>query len=276
MVDWEFLNEYIIRPAQLENTLTRDIAVVNETGQSDIIKAINEQELTIFLNNQEIVTTMTIGDYPEYLALGFLKNQAMINDKDEITALDYDDDVRTIVVRTAKPTQFQQKMRKKIRTSGCAMGTIFGDIMDDFQAIKLGINWQLGDDKMVDLLHKIGLTPSLYLSAGAIHGCALCVGDRPIIYMEDVGRHNAVDKIAGYMHQHNIGGHDKIFYTTGRLTSEMVIKTALMGIPILLSRSGFTIYAIQLAQQCGLTMVARAKGKRFMVLTHPERIIFNK
>ncbi len=274
-MDNKFLDEYLLRP-QADSHLTKNCNITDENGEKSVIQAISEQDLTIFLNNQEIVTTMTIGDFPEYLALGFCKNQAMLSEKDEITAIDYDEDLAIIVIRTKKITDFQQKMRKKIRTSGCAQGTVFGDIIDEFQKIQLNHQNIIKKSDLLSLLHKIGLTPCLYLEAGAIHGCALGQGARPLIYMEDVGRHNAVDKIAGYMMQEKIDGADKIFYTTGRLTSEMVIKTALMGIPILVSRSGFTSYAIELANQVGLTMIGRAKGKRFVVLSHPDRIIFNE
>src|SRR6202043_1418527 len=197
--------------------------------------------LTIFLNAQEIVTAMTIGDYPEYLALGYLLNQNMLRIDDVVTGVDYDEDLAVVVVRTERSTDYEQKLKKKVQTSGCAQGTVFGDLMEALETITLP-QTELRTSWLYALTHKINTTPSLYLEAGAIHGCVLAHQDRPLLYMEDVGRQNAVDKIAGWMFKHRLEGCDKIFYTTGRLTSEMVIKTVRMGIPILISRSGFTAW----------------------------------
>src|SRR5690606_20666132 len=172
-------------------------------------------------------------------------------------------------------TNYERKLKKKVQTSGCAQGTVFGDLMDaienaDLPKAELRTSW------LYSLTHRINTTPSLYLEAGAIHGCVLCERDRPLVYMEDVGRHNAVDKVAGYMHRHGIDPADKIFYTTGRLTSEMVIKTVRMGIPVLVSRSGFTAWGVELARKAGLTLVGRARGKRFIALSGAERIVFDQ
>jgi FdhD protein len=218
---------------------------------------------------------MTIGDHPDYLAVGYLLNQNMLLPGDRITAIDYDEDIDTVVVRTDNETDFEDKLKKKTLTSGCAQGTVFGDLMEKFDEIRLDPAAILKTSWLYALSRKINTAPSLYLTAGAIHGCVLCEEDRPLIYMEDVGRHNAIDKIAGYMHLNDISPVGKIFYTTGRLTSEMVIKTVQMRIPILISRSGFTAWGVDLAQQAGLTLIGRAKGRRFVALAGAERIVFD-
>ena len=265
--------EYLISPNPKDPHLTRRVEAVDHEGKPIETSVTVERPLTLFLNGQEIVTMMTIGDYPEYLALGYLLNQNMIHDDDHITAIDYDDDVQCIVVRTAMKTTFEEKVKKKTLTSGCAQGTVFGDVMEKFDTISLPKGQIIKSSWLASLVKKINTTPSLYLEAGAIHGCVLAHEDRPLLYMEDVGRHNAVDKIAGYMHHHEMTGEDKIFYTTGRLTSEMVIKTVQMGIPILVSRSGSTAWGVELAKQVGLTLIGRAKGRRFIALAGQERIV---
>jgi FdhD protein len=234
-----------------------------------------ERPLTLYLNGQEIVTMMTIGDHPNYLAVGYLLNQNMLRADDVVTGIDYDEDLETVVVRTKRRTNFERKLRKKTLTSGCAQGTVFGDLMEKFDEIKLAEDAVIKTSWLYTLSRKINTAPSLYLAAGAIHGCVLCEQDRPLVYMEDVGRHNAVDKIAGYMHMHGVSATDKIFYTTGRLTSEMVIKTVQMRIPILVSRSGFTAWGVDLARRAGLTLIGRAKGKRFLALAGESRILYD-
>ena len=236
------------------------------------IAVVEERPLTIFLNSQEIVTAMTIGDYPEYLALGFLRNQRMLRDEDEVTRVDYDEDLETVVVRTAVETSHEEKLKKKTRTSGCAVGTVFGDMMEGLEDVRLP-RAEVRTSWLYALAHKINRTPSLYLEAGAIHGTVLCQQDRPLVYMEDVGRHNAVDKIAGWMLSEQAEAADKILYTTGRLTSEMVIKTAMMGIPVLASRSGFTAWGVEIAREVGLTLIGRMRGQRFICLSGEERLV---
>jgi FdhD protein len=218
---------------------------------------------------------MTVGDHPHELAIGFLLNQNMLKPEDEVTDIEYDEDLDVVVVRTKEESNYEQKLQKKIRTSGCAQGTIFGDIMESFKSVKLPADAVLKTSWLYTLFSKINHQPSLYLKSGAIHGCVLCEEDRPLIYMEDVGRHNAVDKVAGYMYLNNISPHNKTFFTTGRLTSEMVIKTVQMGIPILMSRSGYTAWGVQLARQANLTLLGRAKGKRFTVLSGHERLVYD-
>lgn len=253
--------------------LTASIDGIDENGTPVTVPVVVERPITIFLNRQEIVTAMTLGDWLDCMAVGFLRNQGMLQDDDVITAIDIDDDLGVIVVRTDRETDYEAKLQKKIRTSGCAQGTVFGDMMDRFDEVVLNPKARLSTNALIRLTKAINTTPSLYLSAGAIHGCVLARGETPLVYMEDVGRHNAVDKIAGWMHLNGVRGDDKIFYTTGRLTSEMVIKTVQMGIPILVSRSGFTESGVELARQAGLTLVGRARGKRFTALSGIERII---
>ena len=266
-------NKYLIKPDIKNLDLTRFVEGIDEKKQKITTKVIHEKPLTIFLNSHEIVTLMSIGDHPNYLAIGYLLNQNMIRSEDKIKKIEYQKDLDTIIIRTNRRTNYEKKLRKKITTSGCAQGTVFGDIYEEIEKIKLAYKNKIKDSWIYELSKKITLTPSLYLEAGAIHGCVLCKKNNPLIYMEDVGRHNAVDKIAGYMFLNNIQANDKIFYTTGRLTSEMVIKTVKMGIPILISRSGFTSWGVELAKKTNLTLIGRAKGKRYTVLSGIERLI---
>ena len=266
---------YIIRPNPQDPRLTERVKGIDQTGAAIETSVTVERALTIFLNSQEIVTAMTIGDYPDYLAIGYLLNQNMLQPDDVITAVDYDEELAVVVVRTKRKTDYEKKLKKKVQTSGCAQGTVFGDLMEALENVTLP-EAELRTSWLYTLTHKINITPSLYLEAGAIHGCVLAERDRPLVYMEDVGRHNAVDKIAGWMFQHRVRPADKIFYTTGRLTSEMVIKTVRMGIPILISRSGFTAWGVELARKANLTRVGRARGKRFVALAGESRIVFDQ
>jgi len=266
------LNDYLIAPDPTSARLTRAVTGVDHNGAVSQISVVEERPLTIFLNGQEIVTAMTIGDYPEYLAVGFLRNQGMLKDNEDITGVDYDEDLETVVVRTASQTTFEEKLKKKTRTSGCAVGTVFGDMMEGLDGVRLAPT-EVRTSWLYALAAKINRTPSLYLQAGAIHGTVLCHQDRPLVYMEDVGRHNAVDKIAGWMLRHDADAADKILYTTGRLTSEMVIKTAMMGIPVLASRSGFTAWGVEIAQSVGLTLIGRMRGQRFVCLAGEDRLV---
>jgi FdhD protein len=268
-------DDYLLRPDPADPRLTERVAGVDQSGERVETSVTVERALTIYLNAQEIVTAMTIGDYPDYLALGYLLNQNMLRADDTVTGVDYDEDLAVAVVRTERATDYEAKLKKKVQTSGCAQGTVFGDLMEVIENAALPPA-ELRTSWLYTLTHKINTTPSLYLEAGAIHGCVLAEQDRPLVYMEDVGRHNAVDKIAGWMFRHHIRPDDKIFYTTGRLTSEMVIKTVRMGIPILVSRSGFTAWGVELARKAGLTLIGRARGKRFVALAGEERIVFDQ
>lgn len=269
------LKEFSVAPDPDDQRLVERITGTDHDKNAVTVSVTVERALTLYLNSREIVTMMTIGDYPEYLAVGYLVNQNMLSPEDKITGIDYEEDIETVVVRTEFESDFEEKLAKKTLTSGCAMGTVFGDLMEKFDEINLPDAARINTSDLFTLLKKINTAPSLYLEAGAIHGCVLAEGDKPLIYMEDVGRHNAVDKIAGYMRLESIDGADKIFYTTGRLTSEMVIKTVQMGIPILVSRSGFTAWGVNLARQANLTLIGRARGQRFLALAGEHRIVFD-
>lgn len=269
------VGELVVKPNPDDPRLTEKVPGIDQDGSPVIASVTVERPLTLFLNGREIVTMMTICDYPEYLAVGYLVNQNMLRPDDVVTAVEFDDDLEVVVVRTERETNFEEKLKKKTLTSGCAQGTVFGDVMEKFESVKLAESAIIKTSWLFTLMKKINTAPSLYLEAGAIHGCVLCKDDRPLLYMEDVGRHNAVDKIAGFMFLHGWTGRDKIFYTTGRLTSEMVIKTVQMEIPILVSRSGFTAWGVDLANQVGLTLIGRAKGRRFIALAGQDRIEFD-
>ena len=264
--------EFLIAPVPACGGLSRQVTGHDHLGHETTLSVVEERPLTIFLNSQEIVTAMTIGDYPEYLALGFLRNQGMLRDDEQIRGIDYDEELETVVVRTDRQTNYEEKLKKKTRTSGCAVGTVFGDMMEGLEGLELP-RAELRASWLYALSAKINRTPSLYLEAGAIHGTVLCQQGRPLVYMEDVGRHNAVDKIAGWMLSEKADPADKILYTTGRLTSEMVIKTALMGIPVLASRSGFTAWGVEIAREVGLTLIGRLRGQRFVCLAGEERLL---
>jgi FdhD protein len=268
-------DSYVIRPNPLDPRLTERVSGIDQTGARVDTSVTVERALTIFLNAQEIVTAMTISDYPAYLAIGYLLNQNMLLPDDVVTGVDYDEELQVVVVRTKRKTDYEKKMKKRVQTSGCAQGTVFGDLMEALEGVTLP-DAELRTSWLYSLTHTINTTPSLYLEAGAIHGCVLAQQDRPLVYMEDVGRHNAVDKIAGWMFTEKVSPHDKIFYTTGRLTSEMVIKTVRMGIPILISRSGFTAWGVELARKANLTLIGRARGRRFVALAGEKRIVFDQ
>jgi FdhD protein len=265
----------LISPTPDDTRLSSVVDGIDQTGAVVETTVVTERAITLFLNAREIVTVMTIGDHPELLAVGYLLNQNMLQADDEITAVEYDDDLAVVVVRTKRQTDYEEKLKKKVQTSGCAQGTVFGDLMEAFEDIRLSETARLKTSWLYALTKAINTEPSLYLKAGAIHGCVLAREDRILLYMEDVGRHNAVDKIAGYMFLNKIAPDDTIFYTTGRLTSEMVIKTVKMGIPILVSRSGFTAWGVDLARKAGLTLIGRARGKRFVALAGHARIEFD-
>jgi FdhD protein len=271
----DLLASYLLRPDPADPRLSREVEGVDQSGAPVTTRVVTEKALTLYLNAQEIVTMMTIGDHPEYLGVGYLLNQMMLRPDDELTGTDFDQELDVVVVRTKRRTDYEDKLKKRTLTSGCAQGTTFGDLMEAIEEVALP-KAELRTSWLYRLTHAINLTPSLYLDAGAIHGCVLCAGDRPLVYMEDVGRHNAVDKIAGWMFVNKIDPANKIFYTTGRLTSEMVIKTVRMGIPVLVSRSGFTASGVDLARRTGLTLIGRARGKRFVALSGEDRIVFDQ
>ena len=268
-------DDYLLKPDPHDPRLTEHVRGIDQTGAQIETVVTVERALTIFLNSQEIVTAMTIGDHPDYLAIGYLLNQGMLQPDNIVTDVDYDEELAVVVVRTERQTNYEEKLKKKVQTSGCSQGTVFGDLMEALEGVTLP-QTQFRTSWLYALTNKINTTPSLYLEAGAIHGCVLAHEDRPLVYMEDVGRHNAVDKIAGWMFREKVQPQDKIFYTTGRLTSEMVIKTVRMGIPILVSRSGFTAWGVDLARKANLTLIGRARGKRFTALAGFDRIVFDQ
>lgn len=265
----------VLMPDPDNPQLVERVSGMDHTGAAIEVSVPVERPLTLYLNAQEIVTIMTINDYPEYLAIGYLLNQNMLKPDDVVSGVDYDDDLQVVVVRTERGTNFEQKLKKRTLTSGCAQGTAFGDLLEALEDIELPAA-ELRTSWLYEMTKTINSVPSLYLEAGAMHGCVLCIQGTPICYMEDVGRHNAVDKLAGWMYRHAVHPGDKILYTTGRLTSEMTIKTVRMGIPILVSRSGFTAWGVDLAKQAGLTLIGRARGKRFSALSGLDRIIFDE
>lgn len=269
------MSDPLVQPDPNDPRLTQSVTGVDQDGKPIDTAVTVERPLTLYLNGQEIVTLMTIGDYADCLAVGYLLNQNMLLPGDEITGIDYDEEIETIVVRTSTETDFEEKLKKKTRTSGCALGTVFGDVMESFEDVTLDPDAVVKTSWLYALTKAINTMPSLYLAAGAIHGCVLCEEDRPLIYMEDVGRHNAVDKIAGYMRLNGISPRGKMFYTTGRLTSEMVIKAVQMEIPVLISRSGFTAWGVELARDANLTLIGRARGKRFVALAGEQRIVYD-
>ena len=274
MTKKDLLQGYIIAPNPDGVNLTKTVEGLDHFGNTVVSQVIEEKPLTIYLNSQEIVTAMTIGDYPEYLAVGFLTNQGMLDNSNPVKSVDFDEDLSVVIVRTETETSFEEKLKKKTRTSGCAVGTVFGDMMEGLEGLRLPssnckVSW------LYNLSNEINQTPSLYLAAGAIHGTVICKEHTPLVYMEDVGRHNAVDKVAGWMASNDIDGSDKILYTTGRLTSEMVIKTAQMGIPILVSRSGFTAWGVEIADKVGMTLIGLMRGRRFTCLAGFNRLIWD-
>ena len=267
--------EFHISPDLKNDRLTKEIDGINEAGETIKLPVVNEVPLTIYLNKQEIVTAMTLGDMPDLLAVGYLLIQNMLKENDVISEVTYDEELQVVIVRTKRKTNYEKKLEKKIRTSGCAVGTVYGDIMNDFSSINLSKTTKIKTSWIYSISKKVNNRPSLYLKAGALHGCVLCKKNSPLIYVEDVGRHNAIDKIAGWLFLNKEDASDKIFYTTGRLTSEMIIKTVQMGIPILISRSGFTESGVALAKQAGLTLIGRAKGKRMIIANGIERVVFD-
>lgn len=274
MAGEERMDEFAISPAPENPRLSRQVAGIDQEGREVALRVVEERGLTIYLNDREIVTVMTIGDYPEYLGIGYLLNQGLVRADDGIEGAEYDEELGVVAVRTAQVTDHEEKLKRATRTSGCAVGTVFGDMMELVAGVELP-EARVHTGWLYALARKINTRPSLYLAAGAIHGCVLCREDRPLIYMEDVGRHNAVDKIAGLMERERIPAADKIFYTTGRLTSEMILKTALMGIPVLASRSGFTAWGVELAREIGLTLIGRMRGRRFTCLAREDRLVFD-
>lgn len=266
--------DLMLTDAGLDSTIA--VASLDEQGEAREGHIAAERALTLYLNKRELVTLMTLGSQPEMLVLGWLRNQRLVQSIDQIAAIQVDWETRTAAVQTRESIpDIEKKLGRKTVTTGCGQGTVFGDLMDDLEKIKLP-KTVLHQSLIYGLLRSLDQHNEIYRRAGAVHGCALCQGSNILHFVEEVGRHNAVDTIAGHMWMNQTAGHDKIFYTTGRLTSEMVIKVAQMGIPILLSRSGVTQMGLELAKKLGVTLVARAKGEHFLLYHGAEQFLFDQ
>jgi FdhD protein len=257
--------------------LTYNVEAINERGEAVATPIAGEHPLTLYLDKRELVTLMTLGQAPEALALGYLRNQRLVGSIDEIEAVQVDWETASAAVKTRRPVKnLAKKMEKRTVTTGCGQGTVFGDLMAEIDSVKLRDDVELDEQTLHALLDAVRQHESIYKSAGAVHGCALAKGSTGAVeilyFVEDVGRHNAVDAIAGQMWLDGVDGSDKIFYTTGRLTSEMVIKAAQMRIPFLVSRSGLTQMGHEIAQKVGITMIGRAAGgKHYLLFTGRHR-----
>jgi FdhD protein len=258
---------------------TFEVEAYNERGEMAPTSIAGEHPLTLYLDKRELVTLMTLGHAPEALAIGYLRNQRLVGSIREITAVQVDWETDSVAVTTTgKNKDLKKKTAKRTVTTGCGQGTVFGDLMEEIDKLKLRDDVRLADSQLFDLVEKVRKYETIYKQAGAVHGCALAAAAGPasaeiLMFVEDVGRHNAVDAIAGKMWLDDIDGSDKIFYTTGRLTSEMVIKCAQMEIPFLVSRSGLTQMGHDIAQKVGLTMLGRASGRHYLAFTGRHRLL---
>jgi FdhD protein len=262
------------RISHASRPLTFEVEALNERGEALPTAIAGEHPLTLYIDKREIVTLMTLGQAPEALAIGYLRNQRLVRALDEIAEVQVDWETNAVAITTRKPLDdLSEKMSKRTVTTGCGQGTVFGDLMEEVDAIRLRDDVKLTEETLYGLLDTVRRHETIYKSAGAVHGCALADGENILHFVEDVGRHNAVDAIAGLMWLEGIDGSDKIFYTTGRLTSEMVIKAAQMQIPFLVSRSGLTEMGYRIASQVGLTMIGRAVNRHYLLFTGKERFV---
>ncbi len=251
------------------------VTVMDQSGKKRETHITGERPLTLYVDKREIVTLMTLGKYPELLVIGYLHNQGFIKNTEELKAVQVDWDIDSAVVVTQNGIgEWEKLLEKRTVTSGCGQGTVFGDLMDNLDQINLPTP-TLYQSSFYRLLHNIREHNEVYKKSGAVHGCALCKDEKIEVFIEDVGRHNATDAIAGHMLLEDINGNDKLFYTTGRLTSEMVIKVAQMGIPVLFSRAGITQMGMELAKKLGVTVIARAGGKHFLVYNGAETMVLD-
>jgi len=252
---------------------TYTVEARDETGALVPTPIAGEHPLTLYVDKREIVTLMTLGAAPEALAIGFLRNQRLVESLEEIASVQVDWEVGAVVVKTHRGLpDLEARTTRRTATTGCGQGTVFGDLMEDIESIRLDDRMRVDEEALFGLLNAVRLHESIYKQAGAVHGCALARGSEILTFVEDVGRHNAVDAIAGWMWLEDIDGRDKIFYTTGRLTSEMVIKAAQMQIPVLVSRSGLTKMGHEVAEKVGITMIGRAVNKHYLLFTGAHRL----
>jgi len=254
--------------------LTFEVEAVNERGELLPTPIAGEHPLTLYLDKREIVTLMTLGQAPEALTIGYLRNQRLVGSIEEIAAIQVDWETDSVAVTTRRGVKgLRERLKKRTVTTGCGQGTVFGDLMEEIDSIQLRDDVKLTEETLYGLLDAVRHRETIYKSAGAVHGCALANGANVLYFVEDVGRHNAVDAIAGQMWLDGVDGSDKIFYTTGRLTSEMVIKAAQMRIPFLVSRSGLTEMGHRIASQVGITMIGRAVTKHYLLFTGKHRFV---
>lgn len=257
---------------------TFSIPSIDEKGETRDVPVAGEHPLTIYVDKQELLTLMTLGGAPEALAIGYLRNQRLVHSIEEIVSVQVDWECNACAINTRHGlADLEAKTAKRTKTTGCGQGTVFGDLMDEIDSVRLPDGATLTQSTLYDLLDRVRVHETIYKQAGAVHGCALASnspdGAEILMFVEDVGRHNAVDAIAGRMWLDRLDGGDKIFYTTGRLTSEMVIKAAQMGIPFLVSRSGLTQMGYEIAQKVGLTMIGRAMNKHYLLFTGTQRFV---
>jgi len=267
----------VVKLTHAARPATFEVEAYNERGEMVPTAIAGEHPLTLYLDKREIVTLMTLGHAPEALALGYLRNQRLVGSIEEVEAVQVDWETDSVAVTTHKKKKLGNKMKKRTVTTGCGQGTMFGNLMEEIDSIRLPAEARLADAQLFDLIEQVRKHETIYKQAGAVHGCALARATGPataeiMMFVEDVGRHNAVDAIAGFMWLQGLAGGDKIFYTTGRLTSEMVIKCALMGIPFLVSRSGLTHMGHQIAGKVGLTMLGRASGRHYLLFSGGQRL----
>jgi len=254
---------------------THKVLVKDEYKNTRELNIAEERPLTIYIDSFEIITLMTLGTQPELLTLGYIKNQDLITDLHEIKSIQVDWSVNAAAITTINQRDdWADRLGPRIVTTGCGQGTIFNSILEQFDSLKI-LPKKINQSTIYSLIKNLNVYNDVYKNAGAVHGCALCKDSKPLIFIEDVGRHNAVDAIAGKMWLENITGENKIFYTTGRLTSEMIIKVAQMKIPILLSRSGITHMGLQLAKQLNITLLSRVKNKHFLVYHGEENLVYD-
>jgi FdhD protein len=259
---------------QAARPATYTVEARDETGALQPTPIAGEHPLTLYVDKREILTMMTLGAAPEALAIGFLRNQRLVTSIEEIVSVQVDWEVNSVAVTTRNGlADLEDKTKKRTATTGCGQGTVFGDLMDDLGSITLRDDVRLEEETLFGLLNAVRVHESIYKQAGAVHGCALARGSEILAFVEDVGRHNAVDAIAGWMWLEGIDGSDKTFYTTGRLTSEMVIKAAQMQIPFLVSRSGLTKMGHEIAEKVGITMIGRAVNRHYLLFTGTHRFV---